>query len=100
MTYQDLINTWGEDPNRREMSFEDEYMYIQDWYTLSETLQKKPFNTPYSDWQSHNGKDFTIISPVYYSIEDIDIEALPLWKIRFETGEEIWADPEEIFEIK
>jgi hypothetical protein len=100
MTYQDLINTWGENLNREELSFEDEYMYVSDWYRLGETLPTKPFNTNFSDWEKYKGQQFEIIRPVYYTIEDVDLESLPLWEIKLDCGDIIWADCDEIFEIK
>lgn len=100
MTYQDLINTWGENLDRAELSFEDEYMYVSDWYRLGETLPTKPFSPNFSDYMKYQGQQFEVIEPVYYSLEDVDLEALPLWKIKLECGEVIWADCDEIFDIK
>ena len=101
MTYQDLINKWGEYADRSKMPLEEELQYIQDWYEVSKDLPTKPFEPNYSEYAKYKGQNFTVIDPpVSYVLDDVDIESLPMWKIQLECGEIIWADCDEIFEIK
>ena len=52
------------------------------------------FDSPYEDCEHLKGMRFTVISKL--NEESADLEVLPMWKIRFENGEEIDAYPEEI----
>lgn len=97
MTYQDIIDKWGEFCDRNELSFEEELDYIWDWYQAGETLPTKPFEANFSDYKKYDGQNFTIVGPVTYAENDVDIECLPMWEIKFDAGDTIWATCDEIF---
>lgn len=60
-------------------------------------MNKKSFNTPFTDYQDRNGEDFEILRPCTKE-DNIDIEVGVMYKIRFRDGVEIDAYPEEIFQ--
>ena len=79
------------------LSLEEMHMYVQDSFDLYEKLGfKDEFDTPYEDYQKYNGKSFEVVRRMSYADDDIDLECLPKWVIRFEDGVEIEAWPEEI----
>lgn len=99
MTYQDLLNKWGADFWRDNCSFEEEVEYVNDWYEVAKTLKRKPFETKYSEYSKYNEQTFEIVGTVTYTNDNVDIESLPLWKIKMPDGQIIWADCDEIFDF-
>lgn len=99
MTYKDLLNTWGEDLDREDLSFEDELDYVNDWYELAQSLTTIPFNPNYSEYEKYRGQDFKIVGIVSYVNDDIELEQLPMWKIQMPNGDILWANCDEIFDI-
>lgn len=96
-TYKELLEKWG-DIDRSELSFEEELVYVEDWYELGKNLPTKQFEPNFTDYAKYNGQSFAIVEPVSYVNDDIELEALPLWKIKMPDGEIIWADCNEIFD--
>ena len=79
------------------LSLEEMHMYVQDSFDLYEKLGfKDEFDTPYEDYRKYNGKSFEVVRRMSYADDNIDLECLPKWIIRFEDGAEIEAWPEEI----
>lgn len=97
-SYKELLEKWGEELDRNELSFEDELDYINDWYHLGENFPTKPFEPNFSDYNKYKGQEFIIQGTVSYVLDDVDLEALPMWKIKMPDGEIIWADCSEIFD--
>ena len=60
------------------------------------------FNSPYDDigggLHEHNGMRFEVIRRA--TEKECDLEAMPLWFIRFENGDEAYCYPEEIAVIE
>lgn len=52
------------------------------------------FDSPYDDHGEHNGMRFEVIRRA--TTEECDLEAMPIWFIRFENGDEAYCYPEEI----
>ena len=52
------------------------------------------FDSPYDDEGEHNGMTFKVIRRA--TIEECDLEAMPLWFIEFENGDTAYCYPEEI----
>ena len=52
------------------------------------------FDSPYDEYGEHNGMRFEVIRRA--TEEECDLEAMPLWFIRFENGDEAYCYPEEI----
>ncbi len=60
--------------------------------------KKEKFKSPFDQYKEHNGKEFEVIRPLTdKEIGDKD-EVGEMYLIKLETGEEIQAFPEEIFE--
>lgn len=79
------------------LSFDDMLAYVQDSFDLYEKFGfKDKFDTPYEDYQKYNGQSFEVVRRMSYVNDNIHLECLPKWIIRFEDGVEIEAWPEEI----
>lgn len=94
-TYQDLLNKWGDDINRECMSYEKELEYVNDWYKIGKHLPIKEYESNFSDYQKYKNQSFIIIGEV--TTKESELCALPLWKIKFNDDNIIWADCDEIF---
>jgi hypothetical protein len=97
-TYKELLDKWGGDLDRSDLSFEDELEYINDWYELGKSLPTKPLEPNFTDYAKYKGQSFEIVDTVSYVNDDADLETLPLWKIKMPDGTLIWADCNEIFD--
>lgn len=79
------------------LSFDDMLMYVQDCFDLYEGIGfKNKYESPYEDYQKYNEKPFEVVRRMSYVDDNIDLECLPKWIIRFDDGVEIEAWPEEI----
>jgi hypothetical protein len=56
------------------------------------------FTTPYDQYRCHEGKQFEVVGQVDPATMDSE-ETGPMFLIRLETGEEIQAWPEEIYDL-
>jgi hypothetical protein len=52
------------------------------------------FDSPYDDFGEHNGMKFEVVRRA--NLNEVDLEAMPVWFIRFENGDEAYCYPEEI----
>lgn len=52
------------------------------------------FDSPYDDFAEHNGMKFEVVRRA--NLNEVDLEAMPVWFIRFENGDEAYCYPEEI----
>ena len=56
------------------------------------------FDSPYDDYGEHNGMKFEVIRRA--TIGECDLEAMPIWFVRFENGDEAYCYPEEIAKLE
>lgn len=94
LTEKEFLSKWtGTD--RDTLSGERLLRFIDDCFSCYEQKGfKETFDSPYDDHGEHNGMAFTVIRR---SMEgESDLEALPIWKIRFQNGDEAWCYPKEI----
>ena len=56
------------------------------------------FDSPYDDHGEHNGMKFEVIRRA--TVEECDLEAMPIWLVKFENGDEAYCYPEEICRIE
>lgn len=54
----------------------------------------KTFKPCYSDYKEMDGMNFTVVRRA--NTDDVDMEQLPMWLIKFDNGKETFAFPEEI----
>ena len=73
-TYKELLDKWGRDLDRSDLSFEDELTYVDDWYELSKSLPTKPFEPNFTDYAKYKGQSFEIVDTVSYVNDDVDLE--------------------------
>lgn len=69
--------------------------FKQDCFEMYETdgfIEK--FDSPYDDFGEHNGMKFEVVRRA--NLNEVDLEAMPVWFIRFENGDEAYCYPEEI----
>ena len=52
------------------------------------------FNSPYDDEGEHNGMTFKVLRRA--TMQECDLEAMPIWYIEFENGDTAYCYPEEI----
>lgn len=71
--------------------------FLCDSYEMYENQGYAPlFHTPYTENESRIGQPFKVIRRA--TLEDCDLDAMPMWQIRFEDGTETFAYPEEIIQ--
>lgn len=79
---------------RHEMTIEQERQFVEKMFREFEKEITETFWTPYSDYRNNIGQEFKIIRRL--NEDDVDLECLPMWKIRLSDGMEIDSYPEEI----
>jgi hypothetical protein len=79
---------------REEMTIDQEREFVNELFNGYEKEITEVFWTPYTDYENKIGQGFKIVRRL--TEEDADLECLPMWKIKFEDGEEIDSYPEEI----
>lgn len=101
MVYENFEKLNAQYPERDDMSFEEELEYVKDCFDTYENIGfTDTFQTPYEDKAKYNGMRFSVVKRLSYVENDTDLECLPMWRIKFENGEEIDAYPEEICEAE
>lgn len=96
----DTEMTWDEMkvkyPEYRDcMTEEREREFVKDCFTLYEKEGfAKNFWSQGGDYKKYHGQPFAVISRA--EEDDVDLECLPMWKIRFDDGFEMDAYPDEI----
>ena len=84
-------------PERDKQTFEEEISYVEDCFDTYESIGfADAFETSYADNAKYDGESFAVVRRVSYVKDDVDLEVLPMWRIRFAGGTEIDAYPEEI----
>jgi hypothetical protein len=73
-TYKELLDKWGGDLDRSDLSFEDELAYVDDWYELGKNLPIKPLEPNFTDYAKYKGQSFKILGTVSYVNDD------PIWR--------------------
>ena len=95
--FEELDAAYPSLKTEKGLSFDELFEYVQDSFDLYEKIGfKDKFDTPFEDFRKYNGKPFKVVRRMSYANDDIDLECLPKWVIRFEDGVEIDAWPEEI----
>lgn len=97
-TFEELhqhYGTYDDEVTRRDMNFVTERQFVLDCFETYEYIGfAETFESPYPDYRHLTGLPFTVLRRT--TEVDIDLECLPMWRIRFENGEEHNAFPEEI----
>lgn len=93
--WEDLYREYNKE--RSDMSFDEEVSFVEDCFDSYEHWGfAQTFKTPYEDKAKYNGMKFTVDKRLSYTEDDVDLEVLPMWKIKMENGDVIDAYPEEI----
>jgi hypothetical protein len=93
-TWEDLEYSYPE--CRSYMSEEREREFLTHCYRLYRNEGfADTFETIYEDSKKHNGKTFEVLKELWDN-KHTDIQALPIWMIKLECGEQIQAFAEEI----
>ncbi len=94
--FEELNAAYPELSSKEGLSFEERVQYVQDCFDLYEKLGfLDRFRSRYSDSEEYDGQLFEVVRRISYT-EDVDLEILPLWEIRFRNGTFTYAFPEEI----
>lgn len=104
MNAQEFEKKWGEiDPYY--LSDEELIEFKNDCFSVyEETGFIEKFDSPYDDIGDgltageHNGMKFEVIRRA--TIGECEVEAMPLWLVRFENGDEAYCYPEEIAKLE
>lgn len=96
--FKDLHKAYGFDDSNRtreQLSLEEERAFVRDCFDTYEHIGfVAVFNTPYESEKQYEGQKFEVLGRCDESTHDLEV--LPVWKIRLESGAEIEAYPEEI----
>ena len=95
--FEELNAAYPSLKTEKGLPFDELFEYVQDSFDLYEKIGfKDKFDTPFEDFRKYNGKPFEVVRRMSYADDNIDLECLPKWIIRFEDGVEFDAWPEEI----
>lgn len=98
MNEKEFNNKWG-NVDTELLTVEDFRKFKNDCFQLyEETGFIKEFNSPYDEYGEHNGMKFNVIRRA--TEEECDIEAMPIWLVKFENGDQAYCYPEEIAVIE
>ena len=98
MTQEEFDKKWG-DADVDSMSDEQLREFKNDCYDLYEEAGfLDRFDSPYDEGGEHNGMPFKVVRRADAS--EVDIEAMPVWFVRFENGDEAYCYPEEITRLE
>lgn len=98
MTEKDFNAKW-QHRQVDDMTDEELLEFKNDCFSMyEETGFLEKFDSPYDDEGEHNGMTFKVIRRA--TIEECDLEAMPLWLIEFENGDTAYCYPEEICKIE
>lgn len=101
MTEKELNEKWGADYDPYNAETEEEVVeFKNDCFDMYEQggFSERYFS-PYDEMESHNGMKFDVIRRATTD-DDIDLENLPIWVIKFENGETAYCYPEEITKLE
>ena len=100
--FEDLHKAYGFDDDiksRTDLTEEQEINFVNDCYDTYEYIGfAETFKSPYEQYKPYNGQSFEVLERVLMNENNLgfDLEQLPVWKIRFVSGFETFAYPEEI----
>ena len=98
MTQNEFEQKWGnvnvdELPDEKFQEFKDDCFRMYEATGFTEV-----FNSPYDDDGEHNGMKFEVVRRA--TTKECDLEAMPIWFVRFENGDEAYCYPEEICKVE
>lgn len=97
-TFEELhqhYGTYDDGISRTDMNVVTERQFVLDCFETYEHIGfAETFESPYPDYRHLTGLPFAVIRRT--TEVEIDLDCLPMWRIRFENGEECDAFPEEI----
>ena len=101
MTEKELNEKWGVDYDPYNAETEEEVIeFKNDCFDMYEQGGfSERFFSPYDEMEPHNGMKFDVIRRATTD-DDIDLENLPIWVIKFENGETAFCYPEEITKLE
>ena len=95
--FKELNAAYPELNSEGGLTFEERIQYVQDCFDLYEKIGfLKQFRSRYSDSEDYDGQLFEVLRRVSYTDDDVDLEVLPMWVMRFRNGVVSYAFPEEI----
>ena len=103
MTHKEFEEKWGAMIDRNELSFNEHLDFVEDAFSIYENGGfKEFFQTPHEEGSEYNGLKFEVINRItdVFDDEDSNIKTLPMWRIRFENGDDFNAYPEEICKLE
>lgn len=56
------------------------------------------YDSPYDEFEERKGMKFEVVRRA--RLDEVDIENMPIWVVKFEDGEETYCYPEEITKIE
>jgi hypothetical protein len=101
MTEKELNEKWGADYDPYNAETEEEVIeFKNDCFDMYEQggFSERYFS-PYEETSCYNGMKFDVIRRATTD-DDIDLECLPIWVIKFENGETAYCYPEEITKLE
>lgn len=101
MTEKELNEKWGADYDPYNAETEEEVVeFKNDCFDMYEQggFSERYFS-PYEETSCYNGMKFDVIRRATTD-DDIDLESLPIWVIKFENGETAYCYPEEITKLE
>ena len=99
MTEREFDTKWGQDANADKMSYEELAEFKNDCFEMyEETGFIEKFDSPYDDQGEHNGMKFDVLRRA--TTDEVDMEYMPVWEIKFENGDIAYCYPEEICKIE
>lgn len=82
-----------------KMSDEQLIEFKNDCFSLYENIGfLEHFNSPYDDEGEHNGMKFKVLRRA--NLSECDLEAMPIWFVEFENGDNAYCYPEEICNLE
>lgn len=98
MTEQEFNKRW-KDVKVDLLSEEQLRAFKQDCFALYETTGfLEVFDSPYDDEGEHNGMPFKVVRRA--GEHECDLEAMPIWLIEFQNGDNAYCYPEEITKLE
>ena len=98
MTKAEFDKKWG-NINIDDLTDEQFVEFKNDCFDMyEESGFAEVFNSPYDDEGEHNGMTFEVVRRA--TADECDIEAMPIWLVKFENGDTAYCYSEEICKIE
>jgi hypothetical protein len=98
MTEREFVLMWG-DVDIDLLPDEIFEQFKNDCFEMyEETGFIEKFNSPYDVEREHNGMKFDVLRRA--TTDEVDMESMPVWKIKFENGDIAYCYPEEICKVE